>query len=364
VGTTLTARLIEKHYSANESDAALDARLIRVHLRTLQDAELIHLLKICRMGEPKLTTATERQRWLQGLIGIVSQAARSSLTAAQIYQVFLFLASDPLANPHGPLGVLRSLNSGGTGGPLAVPADRAVELLHFLKGPPGLSVKQVIKLLNRLLARFPGNPARCRAAVNGLRVVGLAPAEVYAMVKLLQGCVDQELVPLALERQVALLAGSPLRCVPVYTCLGLKARPAVHELVAACFRLAKGAATSSRLPHGSNMVCAMYDRELRQYFTGFHRPGVVNAQGRVPLAIWSLVPSTNNPDAYQFGRGCAEVDCLTQAFEARHGAGVASQSIKGCVFVAYHPKEQNERPACGGCQKWLDPSEAVFKDKA
>jgi hypothetical protein len=239
-----------------------------------------------------------------------------------------------------------------------------VDLIHFLKGPPGLSVKHVIKLIGALLARFPQKPARCKQAVDGLRELGLGPANILAVVRLLDGCIEQEALRPNVELQVAALAGGALRCVPVYGCLGLKPLPTVEELIAECRRQAMAAASSSRCPADSNMVCRMYDLVLRRYFTGYNRPQQAYTRGHVPDEIWSHIPVTINVDAYQFGRGCAEVDCLTQAFDERHSKGVTSTSIKGCVFVAYHPKEQKERPACTGCCRWLGHSEAVFKERA
>lgn len=121
-------------------------------------------------------------------------------------------------------------------------------------------------------------------------------------------------------------------------------------------------AKANRVGSDVNMVCAMYDIVIDEWSIGYNRQGqrYKNDDGLIPAEIWNRIPEEINPDAYQFGRGCAEVHCLRQTYKKRadfetnkHIGGVVDAGLTNCVFMAYSPKERRGRPPCTGCKRWL-----------
>lgn len=102
------------------------------------------------------------------------------------------------------------------------------------------------------------------------------------------------------------------------------------------------------------MVAVLYDAVTGRWFVGHTGTGN-KSQGDIPAAIWNRIPDELNIPHYKFGRTCAEVHCLRQAYAARVG-GNKARELENSVFAAYSPLEGRLRPPCGSCTAWIAAS--------
>lgn len=346
----LDRELLAQKYAASQDISALDARMIRSYLPGLSDIDILSIFGLFRAGAGVLGSDKQKQDWLGAVMGTFAQAKRSGLSAQEIKAVFIFLGKEVYP-------FLRRLNCDGRGGLAALPADQAVLLVNSLKSE--LAFDDIGNLLKILLERFPNNYATCKTAIDDLKKLKLSGRQVLQVVNLLRGYVEMDVIPRAVRVQLNTRSDEEL--VPLCKCLKITLPMSSPERYAVCLVKARAAVVPSQ---NINMVCVMWDPEVRDYFTGYNYQGQTYLQGHIPAGLWGQIPTQINPDAYQFGQGCAEVHCLTQAFAARNAVGSANNSLKGCVFAAFHPKEQKERPACTGCKKWLPGNGAYFSDRA
>jgi hypothetical protein len=348
----LEDELLKQRFVPNTADADLSARLIRAELPSRPDSDILALIAEFESSDPPLNNDIEKRTWLNNLIGVFSQAKKSNLPVGDIIAVFQFLGS-------GVYPFLRRLNNGGVGGLSALPADQAVLLVHSLKTE--LTATQIEKLVNDLLLRFPDSRPACKQAIDTLHSppLSLSGPTICQIVVQLNGIKSMDDIPANLPAPLN-LNNNNLRGI----CACLKIAPPTPKEVryTTCLQKAKAATPPPEL--NSNMVCVMYDAALRAYFTGFNQAKRSYEQGHIPAAIWNNIPEKTDPDFYKFGRGCAEVHCISQAFATRNTAGNADQTLQGCVFASFHPKEGKERPACAGCNQWLTPTGAFFKNSA
>jgi len=129
---------------------------------------------------------------------------------------------------------------------------------------------------------------------------------------------------------------------------------AVRDLRHEAFQRVLAAARCGRNPPA--MVAVMYDTVSQRWFVGHTGRGT--GQGLIPAAIWNTIPTEINADSYRFGRTCAEVDCLRQAYANRQ-PGDQTRPLESSVFAAYSPLERRFRPPCMACARWIGESGGV-----
>lgn len=347
----LEDELLKQRFVPNPGDAQVSAKLIRAYLPSMSDPDILALIALFEASDSPLNSDIEKRTWLNNLIGVFSQAKRSDLPTADLNAVYQFLGRDVYP-------FLKRFNNGGAGGLSALPADQAVLLVHSLKAE--LTANQIEKLVNDLLPRFPDRPA-CKQAIDTLHAqpLSLTGPTICQIVVQLSGIKSMDDAPPNLPAPLNL---NNSKLPGICDCLKI-ARPTPKEVrYSTCLQKARTVTPPAELD--SNMVCVMYDAALRTYFTGFNGAKRSYEQGHIPDGIWNNIPERIDPDFYKFGRGCAEVHCISQAFAARNTAGNTNQTLAECVFASFHPKEGKERPACAGCNQWLTPTNAFFKNSA
>lgn len=101
---------------------------------------------------------------------------------------------------------------------------------------------------------------------------------------------------------------------------------------------------------GGVISCVMYDPVTGNHYRG--RCGWNAQQGNIPALVWDEIPDDSNPDAYKFGKNCAEVQCVSKAYDAR-SVTQRQSGIEGCVFVAWDTLRKQHKPPCGSCKAWI-----------
>lgn len=116
--------------------------------------------------------------------------------------------------------------------------------------------------------------------------------------------------------------------------------------------------TRNREDSDPTMAASMYDYYLGRWFQG--KSGHGKNQGNVPAVVWNRISATIDADKYQFGRNCAEVDCLIQAYNTRP-LWLQAFGIGKSVFQAARVhKTPTSQDACGGCRTWVSQSGASW----
>lgn len=103
-----------------------------------------------------------------------------------------------------------------------------------------------------------------------------------------------------------------------------------------------------------SMLAVMYDTVLQRWFTG--RTGTDPIQGNIPLTIWNRIPQQIDAEHYRFGRTCAEVHCLRQAYQQRNSEQRLQEDLNDSVFAAFSPLEGRIRSPCNACTQWITQS--------
>jgi hypothetical protein len=101
------------------------------------------------------------------------------------------------------------------------------------------------------------------------------------------------------------------------------------------------------------VICEMWDSETNQWYSGKCGFAAEQSVGRgsIPPNIWSSIPNQQYPDEYRFGRTCAEVDCILQAFGKGHKQRT---DLAGCYFFSYNRRQGRTWGACSGCKSWIE----------
>jgi hypothetical protein len=317
------------------------------------DEQRVEIIDLFQPSDRQLPNARDKQRWLNTLMGMLSQAQKARLSGVRTKAVYRFLGRN--AYPF-----LRKLNNAGIGGPSALPADQAVLLIHSLMDD--LSLDQIDTLMDNLLLRFPNKRPACKKAVEDLTSLGLRAGAICQIVVLLRDIAEMEDISQHLVGQLRLHMRSIELIPKICNILGIVPVPTPEQRYITCLRMARQAVIPKDLD--TNMVCVMYDPATRGYFTGFNATQRSYQQGPIPQSIWTDIPTRIDVERYSFGRGCAEVHCASQAFAERQRQNITIADLKGCVLASWHPKESRERPACAGCVDWLTPTGAFFKKSA
>ncbi len=98
------------------------------------------------------------------------------------------------------------------------------------------------------------------------------------------------------------------------------------------------------------VACALYDPLTDDWYYGVSGPHL--PQGNIRANIYAAIPATSNPPLCQWGRGCAEVMCISAMYAARNLAQRA-QDLTGCVFSSYERSKASHRKFCNGCNGWI-----------